>query len=328
VSTKPAALKAAFTTLQGKLSEEEVPVWASPFLILTNRRLFSMTGFTGNKLDWVTSLEDISSVNLSVKKGVNFLEINFSDGTSKTSVAKNKSEFDEFNAVFDQLRNQGTGEIVQAAESLISSHKADKFGAPTNWKKDLPGWLSRTIQQNRIDDEKIEAIIVGDVAFDGALVGFSDRCMILKGGAIGSFMSDSLGGGRATTFYYKQITGIEFNGGMINGVLEVLTPSYQGTANKDYWKGLDIGYKANRDGNNPYTLSNTLPMTKINYQDAKPLIDIIRKKIADAHSPTIVVNQQQPSDLAGQIKNLADLHSQGILSDEEFQKAKGKLLGQ
>ena len=32
-------------------------------------------------------------------------------------------------------------------------------------------------------------------------------------------------------------------------------------------------------------------------------------------------------DLTGQLQQLADLHSQGILSDDEFASAKAKLLG-
>jgi hypothetical protein len=47
-------------------------------------------------------------------------------------------------------------------------------------------------------------------------------------------MTGSLGGGRITTFHYTEITGIEYNAGMMMGVLEILTPSYQGSGNKDY----------------------------------------------------------------------------------------------
>lgn len=55
----------------------------------------------------------------------------------------------------------------------------------------------------------------------------------------------------------------------------------------------------------------------------------------DAAAQQAVANQQAAapaaagggSDLMGQLQQLADLHTQGILSDQEFAAAKAKLLG-
>lgn len=44
-------------------------------------------------------------------------------------------------------------------------------------------------------------------------------------------------GAARRTFMFHDVTGIEYNSGMHTGVLEVLTPSYQGSANKDFWRG-------------------------------------------------------------------------------------------
>jgi hypothetical protein len=84
----------------------------------------------------------------------------------------------------------------------------------------------------------------------GSLVAFENRCMILKPGVF----AGSLGGGRASTFYYRDITGIEINTGMLMGVLEIMTASYQGTANRDYWST-----GRNRSS---FKVSNCLPIAK------------------------------------------------------------------
>ncbi len=115
--------------------------------------------------------------------------------------------------------------------------------------------------------------------------------MIIKVGALTSLMADSFGGGRITTFPYADITGIEYNAGMGTGVLEIVTPSYQGTANKDYWQGLG---KTNANANNPRALSNTLPMMKPVYKQALPLLNQLRAKVAEAKRSTVVV---QPTEL-------------------------------
>ena len=91
---------------------------------------------------------------------------------------------------------------------------------------------------------------------------------MIKVGLATSFMAGALGGGRITTFPFTEITGIEYNAQILSGVLEVLTPSYQGTANKDYWRGTNKS--RNADANDPWTLSNTLPLARSTYNAALP----------------------------------------------------------
>ena len=159
----------------------------------------------------------------------------------------------------------------------------------------------------------------------GGLVAFSDRCMIIKKGALAGFMAGSVGGGRVATFMYSEITGLEYNSGWVSGVLEVLTPSYQGSANKDFWRGT---FEArNADANDPWTLSNTLPLSKATYEMARPQLDHLRHLIADAKRPIIQTPAAPPnSDLSTEITRLAELHSSGVLDDDEFRQAKQALL--
>lgn len=168
--------------------------------------------------------------------------------------------------------------------------------------------------------------VLGGVSGAGVLAAFEDRLMIVKAGAMTGLMSGTLGGHRATTFPYAEITGIEYNAGMMNGVLEILTASYQGTANKDYWRGTHRS--RNADANDPWTLSNTLPLEKGTQRLVAPQLNELRKRIAESKQRVIV--QQAPSpqnSLASELAELGRLRDRGVLSEEEFAAAKGRLLG-
>ncbi|MBL0888302.1 SHOCT domain-containing protein [Myceligenerans sp. I2] len=116
----------------------------------------------------------------------------------------------------------------------------------------------------------------------------------------------------------------------MSGVLEVLTPSYQGTANKDYWRGSDRS--RNADSNDPWTLSNTLPLSKAEYNGYLTDINDLRARVGRAKQVNVqVVPPQAPAvasdGLAEQLKSLTQLHQAGALTDEEFAAAKARLLG-
>jgi len=163
---------------------------------------------------------------------------------------------------------------------------------------------------------------------EGALVAFEDRAAVVKVGAVTALMAGAMGGGRVATFHFSDITGIEYNSGIMTGVLEVLTPSYQGTSNKDYWRGMHRSRNANAD--DPHTLSNTLPLAKATYRAALPGLNELRARIGRAKQPTVVVPASTAgapaSSLSDELARLGELHTAGVLTDEEFQSAKAALI--
>jgi len=149
----------------------------------------------------------------------------------------------------------------------------------------------------------------------------------VKVGGMTSIMAGALGGGRITTFPYADITGIEYNAGILLGVLEILTPSYQGTANKDFWRGSRSS--RNADANDPYTLSNTLPLDKDLYRQAAPYLTTLREKLAESKRPILTITETTGGPgIAEEISRLAALHAQGVLDDAEFAAAKRAAIGQ
>ena len=189
-----------------------------------------------------------------------------------------------------------------------------------------PNEKSMKVVMEHCHGDEIPKFIISTGLGTGVFVAFEDRCMIIKIGAITSFMAGSLFGGRVSTFLYGEITGIEYNSGWINGVLEVLTASYEGTKNKDFWKG--TLKSRNADSNDPWTLSNCLPLDRTTYGQAQNHLNELRKLITDSKKPTVVINNTASSSggIAEELKELANLREQGILSEEEFIAAKSKII--
>lgn len=240
--------------------------------------------------------------------------------------------------------NAWTNRRAPATAKPISSDKAralekkaaleasrQKFSAVrTNRKKTLPVHLLKAIERNAREDEMPVMIITGTYdSTDGSLIVFDDRCVISKSGIIGGFMAGSLGGAREATFFFPDITGIEYNSGILNGVLEILTASYSGAATRDFWSGI-TNPNRNKSENDPRVSSNTLPLIKPDYIEAKGLIEELRSTIAAAKNTKVViegnVNPATPG-LADELEKPARLRDSGVLTEEEFAASKAKLLG-
>lgn len=175
----------------------------------------------------------------------------------------------------------------------------------------------------------------------GCMACFSDRLMIVKGGNMQGLMAGTMFGSRSTTFYYHDINALEFNKQFGGSVLEVLTASYQGTANHDFWRGSTKSRNAN--SGDPHTLSNTLPCSNGEYTRARAEMSELRERIAAAKrgnaaatmpavsaTPPILPSPGAPAassdDLVSRLAKLAELREAGILTDEEFAAAKARLL--
>ena len=163
---------------------------------------------------------------------------------------------------------------------------------------------------------------------DGALAAYEDELIIAKTGAMTGFLSSATGGGRITHFPYRQIVSIEYNGGFTFGVLEILTASYDGGMNKDYW-----GFKSqNSSAGDPRQQNNTLPILKTAYKELTPDLIKIRQLMARSNEVKISVDSiavaPTQNDVVKQIKELSELKDAGVLTHEEFEAAKQKLLRQ
>jgi hypothetical protein len=211
------------------------------------------------------------------------------------------------------------------------SHGSNPAASATEWR-------GARVTQKALEAIRLECgpgenpwLVLNPAGFTGLLAAFEDRLVIIKAGAMTSALAGSFLGKRVASFHYKDITGIEFNAGMVNGVLEILTPSYDGSANRDFWVGTTR--RRNANSNDPFTLSNTLPMLKSEYKQFHPDIVQLRSRISSAKSPVSnIIIENTPSvvhpvlGIADELARLAELRASGTLSPEEFDQLKARLL--
>jgi hypothetical protein len=303
--------------------------------ILTTRRLLFMDS-SDSKIKEFISIANIDRFVFGSTAGVPRVDALMKDGSSIKIGTLDEKWLEQARLVFESALSDTQPSLsdaetkADASEGLSLSESnsepvdVEEGRIRTNSLKTFPNWLQKSIDNHKLSDEKLLMVITEPYTnHQGALLVFRDRCMIVKGGLMGGFMAGSLGGERAGTFYFTQITGIEYNSGLINGVLEILTPSYQGTANKDFWRGSTKS--RNADSNDPWTLSNCLPLTKDGYKSAKEMIDELKRLVAEAQRPATAA-QISPPGLSEELGRLGELLKQGILTEEEFTQAKKNLL--
>jgi len=171
------------------------------------------------------------------------------------------------------------------------------------------------------DGELPEFIIGGGMG--GSLAAFKDRCLIVKKGLLTSFMASATGGGRAGHFAYTDIVSIEYNSGLLTGALEIHTPAHNAAQSGGLWRMA----RRKDDSRSPWELPNVLPLDKSDYEKARPYIQRMREMIAQAKRQQGAPAPETDSpDLASQLERLAALKEQGVLSAEEFEAAKRKLI--
>jgi hypothetical protein len=183
----------------------------------------------------------------------------------------------------------------------------------------LSGRVRRALDRNIQPGETVHFCLKGD--FDHSLIALEDRLLVVKAGV----WAGTTFGARVATIYYKDVTGIEVNTGLLNCVVEVSTASYPAVGKKSVWLKGQTG-TFNRD---PDTESNCVPVMRHNLKKWKPHLDELRELITRAKGAPValgVAEHSQGSSLSAQLKELAELHGSGALDDEEFAQAKARLL--
>ena len=331
------ALQVAETLTKKHFAGEQIshvflPKFGFSALVFTNARIF---GIDGAIVAFSIPFAKLTSIGCNPLGEVTL----FADG-QKIAIAQLTIDPD-LQAFRDAANSRGLQTFdaqpqAEAASNASATAKNAKEQRQVDFDRSFPntqifgsaprGALLEAMEKSSVNGES-PWLLINSGGGAGALFAFEDRLVIAKVGALTSFMADSFGAGRVSTLPFTQITGIEYNGGMASGVLEVLTPSYQGTKNQDFWRG--TGAKRNTDRNSPWTLSNTLPLGVSDYKKAESAINELRSKIIAFQRPSVTVTSTPApaQDLAGQIGNLKKLLDQGVLTEAEFQQAKQKLLG-
>lgn len=307
---------------------------ACDHIALTN---FRITGLSGGRIAIDFQYSRSPSVLADSKKET--LSVTDQDGKSMLFKLVQREDHEMIQSVFEQAQAVSPpGEALEVYEAARENleQEADRLerAKGSSWPhtrvagSKLSSKASQAVFHQCYGSEEPWLILVtssGGAA--GVLAAFEDRLAIIKTGLRASFMAGSLGGERSATFHFRDITGIEYNSGIVNGVLEILTPSYSGTVHKDYWRGSTNS--RNADSKDPWTLSNCLPLAKFEYKAAMSEIAQLRSKISQTKHPGMQSEtraQTGQSGLADEVRKLAELRDSGVLTAEEFSAAKQRLL--
>jgi hypothetical protein len=143
------------------------------------------------------------------------------------------------------------------------------------------------------------------------LVLTDQRAVIIK---VGWRAGQTLGG-KVTSFNYRNITSVEVRTSIVTGTFEISAGGMQGPE-RSYWTATGP--------NGAWHAPNTIPISKNQQAAFQRVATFIRERAHVSAQP--VAQTAPPPNKYEQLKTLAELKEQGILTDEEFQSEKAKLL--
>lgn len=160
--------------------------------------------------------------------------------------------------------------------------------------------------------ESVLVIIRGPSA--QAIIGTDRRAFIYKKG----FMAGASFGSEMTNWTYKNLVGVQLHTGMMSGAVVLQGPGQSGTSTS-YWKG---------GNDDPYKAPNAIPVVRpydvveAGVSRLRELIDLEHQK---AHAP--VAEKAGVASMADEIRKLAEMRRDGLITDEEFADLKSQLTG-
>jgi hypothetical protein len=124
-------------------------------------------------------------------------------------------------------------------------------------------------------------------------------------------------GGKVTSFDYRNISSVEVRASMLTGTFEISSGGMQGPE-RSYW--------AINGPNGSWQAPNTIPIRKDQQAIFHRVATFIRERSRESMQTVAAPAVAAAPDKFEQLKKLAELKQQGILTDEEFQSEKAKLL--
>lgn len=168
---------------------------------------------------------------------------------------------------------------------------------------------NKSLDQNLSPNEKVKVIIRG--LWDSAIIGTDIRCFVYKRGLMGGVAF----GSKTTSWDFLNLNGVQIETGPMTGFVSLQGP---GIISKDisYWNTGNTGPAAS-----PFALS----IDRELFEQAKEGVAILRTLISNAQQAKSGVSFAS-SSIPDQIRKLAELRDQGILTADEFEAKKKDLL--
>lgn len=238
--------------------------------------------------------QDYSEDNPYIKKNIKEEKMRAEIGAFQAEKAKTEKEEEE---------KKGAEARAKAEKEIEEEGKEKQKIEEQKLVEVLKGRLESAFNDNIGANEKVDVKM--HVANGEGIVVTDRRVMIIKAG-----MGKSAGlfGVNCKSFYFNQITSVDLRTGLFGGHIQLTIP--ESTEIK--------GDMAQAENAVTFTT---------NYKERiKYVANLIRERIQSSQNPSHINQDTSGASLVDQINELAKLKQQGILSEEEFQIAKKKLL--
>jgi hypothetical protein len=169
---------------------------------------------------------------------------------------------------------------------------------------------NQLIQRNLVAGETTLGCVIAN--FGQTVLATDHKLLVVKCG----LMAGQTFGGKATSFDYRNIGGVEVRTGWSQGEMQIINPSMpssQGNRNKDKVKIAET--------------PNGVVFAKGNAKWFEAFAGKVRERVGMTHvAPNSASAIPSAPSIPEQIKQLAELHSTGVLTEEEFATKKAELL--
>ena len=178
---------------------------------------------------------------------------------------------------------------------------------PVGLVETLTGKLEKAFSDNIATSEKVDVKLQPQVG--QCIVVTDKKVMIIKAGLVGGA---GFFGANCKSFYFNQITSVDLRLSLMGGHIQFTVAG-----------SVDIKGKGLLDMPNS---ENAVVFTMDYKERMKYVANLIRERVHSSRNKSHINQNTSGTSLADQINELAKLKQQGILSEEEFQIAKRKLL--
>ena len=177
----------------------------------------------------------------------------------------------------------------------------------TTWHRGLHEKAVEAVERTLAADERVRLVIRG--ASNQAIVATDRRALVFKKG----FMAGATFGSELTSWSYQNLVGVQIHTGMMSGAVILQGPGQAGTRTSR-WKGDDA---------DPDLAPNAIPLIRP-FDEARRGAAELGRLIDEAHRAAPA--DQAEASVADELRKLADLRADGVLTDAEFAALKAKLL--
>jgi hypothetical protein len=181
------------------------------------------------------------------------------------------------------------------------------------WRRGLHKKAVEAVEETLAPDEVVRLVIHG--VSNQAIIATDRRALVFKKG----FMAGASFGSELTSWAYRNLVGVQIHTGMMSGAVVLQGPGQSGTRTS-YWRS---------DDSDPHKAPNAIPLTRP-FDRARARVAELGRLIDEAHrrdreaAPT--TRAATAESVAEELRKLADLRAEGVLTDAEFADLKARLL--